>query len=216
MITITQRPVFDFEKRAYLQTLKPQRDLNSLIPHYGWWYFLLPLFAGGLISRILLWTLPLSEDAAVIAGLITAYIGSVCASLKVKQHRRSVYEREKARLENTIIETLEIEARRAWALDQCSCCSRSYLFQVGDTELVFLETLNRTEAELRGVPARRMEIERDRDTKMIWGIRSDGPPIIVEELHLENDDLLADSFAECEVLKLDELPEVLRAKVAAS
>ncbi len=213
---ITERPVFEFEKQEYLQKLKPVRDTVGLVAHYGGWYLLLPMLVGGLLSGLLRAVLRLSEDAAVLTGLGIALAGSIYVSLKVKRGEQAFYEEERARLDRSVIETMDVEVRRAWTLDECSCCSMSYLLQASDEELVFLETFERKDSELEGFPARRMKIERELETKAIWALRNEGPPVSVEPLDFMSEDLFPDSSPECEVLKISELPEALKAKLAAS
>jgi hypothetical protein len=213
---ITERPVFEFEKQEYLQKLKPVRDTGGLVAYYGGWYLLLPMFVGGALSGLLRAVLRLPEDAAMLTGLALALAGSIYASIKVKRSQRAFYEQERARLDRSVIETLDVEVRRAWTLDDCSCCSMSYLLQASDEELVFLETSGRADAELDGFPARRMKIEREHETKAIWRLRNEGPPVSLEPLDFMMDDLFPESSTECEVLKINELPEALKAKLAAS
>lgn len=216
MIKITERPVFEFEKREYLQKLRPVRGVVSSVGHYIGTYVLLPMAIGGLVSMILRAAFRLPEDAAEMVGLVVALIGAVYLPLKIRRYNQAFYEQEQARLETSVIETLDIEVRRAWLLDECSCCSMSYLLEVSDAEVVFLETMDRADSELDGFPARRMKIERERETKTIWDIRNEGPPVFVEGLDFMVEDLFPEDTVECEVLKFDELPEALRARLAAA
>jgi hypothetical protein len=218
MIKITQRPVFEFEKQEYLKTLWPTRAGETInrVSYYIFWCLFLTISGAGLIVQLLQAVLRISDEAAMIAGLVAAFCGSVYVCLRLKRRRQAFYEKESARLDASVIETFDMDVRRAWKLDECSCCSMSYLLQVSDTELMFVETMRQTEAELKGFPARRMTIERERDTKTIWGMRNEGPPVSVEELEdFPAEDLGAYGSSECELLKLDELPEALRAKIAA-
>jgi hypothetical protein len=61
-----------------------------------------------------------------------------------------------------------------------------------------------------------MKIERERETKNIWAMRNEGPPVCVEQLDFMVDDLFPEGSWECEVLKVNELPEALKAQLAAS
>ena len=216
MMKITERPVFEFEKQEYLQKLKPTRDSAGLVAHYGGWYLLLPMIMAGVLAGLLRAVLRLSEDAAVMTGLVIGFTVAVYASFKVKQGERDFYERERVRLDASIIETMDVEVSRAWMLDECSCCSMSYLLRTSGDEFVYLETSGREDSELVGFPARRMKIERERETKNIWAMRNEGPPVSVEQLDFMLDDLFPEGSPECEVLKMNELPEALKAQLAAS
>lgn len=216
MIKITHRPVFEFEKEERLRRLLPVRDAFGRATYFLGRYFLLPMIGGGFVAWLLRSLLPVSPEAAAIAGLITAFAASVYASLKLKRHRRNELLRERARLDATVIETIDVEVEKAWSLENCDCCSVTFLFKVGEKDFVFIETFDIHEPWLKEFPTRRMKIERERDAKTLWAVSPEGPPIVAAELPFEVEDVLSDGGAECEILNHDELPESVRAAVSAA
>jgi hypothetical protein len=218
MIKITQRPVFESEKQEYLRTLipVPARPSVKLV----WYYFShgILLIAVGIsfISRILQAVLRIPKAAAIIAGLAIAFGLPLYIRLRAKRRRQAFYEKERARLDASVIETFEMDILRGWRLAESSCSSMAYLLQASDAEFVFLETMGHGNMYLKEFPSRRLTVERDRDTREIWWIMNEGPPVIVEEL----EDVLAEDMpgygcSDFAILTLDELPEALRAKIGA-
>ena len=215
MLRFSHRRLYDHESLALSKESRPKGGIINLASCHIVVVIISSFWGAGAVSWLLLKILPLHQGEALLAGFIVSTAASTYVSVRLFRSKRREYAGIRRELEAGIVECLHLQVDRAWAVDDCSYCGRSYLLRVSPDEFVLAEVGDVEGLDAEYFPAQRMRIERLPGSKKIMNIALEGPPLYVHDLGEDGGDLTPEGVGVCEVLKLSQLPASVRAQVSA-